>query len=107
VKLVFNINELPLYAKVIDDPGCVTAYRHSRFAPLMVPQLALSCGRPRSPLGAMVPNFSLPVSDPRLAFERIAAFVNSEPVQKHWAPAFGMRRILCVPKTVLEQALQR
>ncbi len=106
VKLVFNINELPLAAKVIDTPGCVTAYRHSRFAPLNVPRRILEAGlgvtRGHAALGALAPNLRQPVSDPRKAFERIAAFINSEPVQNVWAPAFGTRRILPLPASVLD-----
>jgi len=105
VKLVFNVNELPLAARVLDAPGCVTAYRHARFAPLWVPERVLREGltvtRLGQPLGPPVANLSLPVADPRAAFERIAAFVGSDEVQRVWAPAFGTRRILPVPLRVV------
>lgn len=104
-KLIFNVNELPLAAKLISAPGCVTAYRHARFAPLLVPKLileeGLDCTRRTDALGPLVPNLASPSDDPRLAFERIANFINSPAVQNVWAPAFGTRRILPVPLSVL------
>jgi hypothetical protein len=45
----------------------------------------------------LVPNLSARGIEPREAFERIAAFINSEPVQKIWAPAFGAAGSLHVP----------
>ncbi|MBK7858219.1 MAG: N-6 DNA methylase [Archangiaceae bacterium] len=98
VKLVFNHRELPLHAQVIAEPGCVTAYRHSRFAPLMVPERVLREGvavaRYETDLGPLVPNFSRPVANPRAAFDAIAEWINSVPIQQHWAPAFGTSRDL-------------
>ncbi len=105
VKLVFNVNELPLAASVLDVPGCVTAYRHSRFAPLFVPEKIFSKGlsvtRSGEPLGPLVPNLRVTVDGPRAVFERIARFINSAPVQQIWAPAFGTRRILPIPFAVI------
>jgi len=89
VKLAFSVRELPLWASVFDEPGCVTMYRHTRFAPLYW-------------RGAV--NLSRPVKDPRAAFEAIASFVMSEEVQNIWAPAFATRRDLPVPFDVLEGA---
>ena len=107
VKLVFNINELPLAAKVLDAPGCVTAYRHSRFAPLFVPSTVLSEGlavtRSGQPLGERVANVSLEVKNPRGLFDRVARFITSAEVQQVWAPAFGTRRILPIPLRVIQE----
>jgi tRNA1(Val) A37 N6-methylase TrmN6 len=89
VKLAFSVRELPLWASVFDEPGCVTMYRHTRFAPLYW-------------RGAV--NLSLPVKDPRAAFDAIARFVMSDEVQQIWAPAFATRRDLPVPFDVLEEA---
>lgn len=98
VKLVFNHRELPLHAQVLDEPGCVTAYRHSRFAPLMVPERVLREGvgiaRRERDLGPLVPNFSIPVADPRAAFDAIQRHIVSGPIQQIWAPVFGTSRDL-------------
>lgn len=98
VKLVFNQRELPLHAQVLDEPGCVTAYRHSRFAPLFVPERVLREGvaiaRRQRDLGPLVPNLTRAVDDPRAAFEAIARHINSESIQQIWAPAFGTSRDL-------------
>jgi SAM-dependent methyltransferase len=93
VKLVFNVNELPLAAHVIDRPGCVTMYRHSRFAPDFVPRALLSEPSAREfDAKDLVPNLTergLRLGSPREVFELIARHVMSEAFQKTWAPAFG------------------
>jgi hypothetical protein len=107
-KLVFNLRELPLAATVLEVPGCIPAHRHTRFAPLLVPERVRSegvgAGRSGAPLGPVVPNLSpgglawaARVGGPREAFRRIAAFINSPEVQELWAPAFGCTRVLPVP----------
>ncbi len=112
VKLVFNVNELPLWATVLTTKGCVTAYRHSRFAPLRVPEAVWRNGsaaaRSGGALGPLVPNLAvaaLGLAEPEVAFDRIAAFIRSAEVQQVWAPALGTRRILPVPLEVLTGAL--
>lgn len=107
-KLIFNLRELPLAAALLEAPGCIPAHRHTRFAPLLVPERVRSEG-PRAglraaSLGPLVPNLSPAglawarrVGGPREAFRRIAAFVNSAEVQGVWAPAFGCTRVLPVP----------
>ena len=93
VKLVFNVHELPLAAHVIDRPGCVTMYRHSRFAPEFVPKALLeNPSAQRFDAGELVPNLTergRALGSPREVFERIARHVMSEPFQKVWAPALG------------------
>lgn len=96
VKLVFNAHELPLAAHVLDEPGCVTMYRHTRFAPLEVPRSLLENPGDPAPSGRLVPNLSPAglalaerLGSPRAVFEHIAAHVNSDDFQRHWAPAFG------------------
>jgi hypothetical protein len=96
VKLVFNAHELPLAAHVLDEPGCVTMYRHTRFAPLEVPRSLLENPNDPAPSGRLVPNLSPAglslaerLGSPRAVFEHIAAHVNSDDFQRHWAPAFG------------------
>ena len=107
-KLVFNLRELPLVATVLESPGCIPAHRHTRFAPLLVPERVRSegpaAGRTGRSLGPPVPNLSPAgltwaerVGGPREAFRRIAAFINSPEVQEVWAPAFGCSRVLPVP----------
>jgi N-6 DNA Methylase len=107
-KLVFNVRELPLAATVLEAPGCIPAHRHTRFAPLLVPERVRGegprAGRSAAPLGPAVPNLSLRgldwarrVGGPREAFRRIAAFLNSPEVQDVWAPAFGCSRVVPVP----------
>lgn len=87
-KLVFNVRELPLAAAVLDEPGCVTAYQHTRFAPLW-----LRDGRPNlSERGLKWAG-----GNPVRAFQRIAEFVMSEAVQRDWAPHLGTTRVLPVP----------
>ena len=107
-KLVFNVRELPLVATVLEAPGCIPAHRHTRFAPLLVPERVRSegprAGRSGQPLGPPVPNLSpaglawaARVGGPHEAFRRIAAFLNSPQVQQVWAPAFGCSRVVPVP----------
>jgi N-6 DNA Methylase len=100
VKLVFNRRELPLAARVLELPGCLTAYRHSRFAPLEVPVALLEVpgGRPTT-LGPLAPNltargleWAAHLGSPRAVFEHIAAHLMGEPFQAVWAPAFGRHR---------------
>jgi N-6 DNA Methylase len=107
-KLIFNVRELPLAAAVLEVPGCVPAHRHTRFAPLLIPERVRSegvgAGRSGAPLGPPVANLSpaglvwaARFGGPREAFRRIAAFINSPEVQEVWAPAFGCTRVVPVP----------
>jgi hypothetical protein len=107
-KLVFNLRELPLASAVLEAPGCIPAHRHTRFAPLLVPERIRAegprAGRGRAPLGPPVANLSPAglacaerLGGPRELFRRIAAFINSREVQEVWAPAFGCTRILPMP----------
>ena len=109
-KLVFNVRELPLWAELIDEPGCVTAYQHTRFAPLWVPRrvrdegLEVAGRQSLEALGPLVPNLSArglqwaaQVGGPRPVFLAIEQFVRSEPVQRIWAPGFGAAEELAVP----------
>lgn len=100
-KLVFNQHELPLAAQLIDLPGCVTAYRHSRFAPLVVPKSLLDHPKTSrvSATDALVPNLSPlglewaeRLGSTRAVFEHLAAHLMSSPFQQVWAPAFGRMR---------------
>jgi N-6 DNA Methylase len=100
-KLVFNQHELPLSAQVLDLEGCVTAYRHSRFAPLEVPARLLSdpaftrlsagevLAPNLTPLGAQ---WAAQLGSPRAVFEHVAAHMRGEAFQARWAPAFGRSR---------------
>ncbi|MHB8872093.1 MAG: N-6 DNA methylase [Myxococcaceae bacterium] len=108
VKLVFNTRELPLAAALVEEPGCVHAHRHARFAPLLVPEQVLRHGltaaRQGAALGPEVPNLSArglayanTLGGPAEAFRAIARFVNSPPVQQAWSPAFATSRELWVP----------
>lgn len=108
-RLVFNTRELPLHALALDAPGCVTAYRHARFAPLWVPKAALR-GRPREGGPASELNLSprgrawaAALGDPFAVYRAIAAFVRSDAVQRVWAPAFGAHADLPVPVDLLAQ----
>jgi hypothetical protein len=107
-KLVFNLRELPLSAALVEAPGSIPAHRHTRFAPLLVPERVRRdgprAGRSGMPLGPLVPNLSPAglawaerLGGPREAFRRIAAFIRSQEVQGVWAPAFGRTRVLPVP----------
>lgn len=117
-KLVFNARELPLSALYLDEPGCVTAHRHTRFAPLFVPwrlrEQGLATARPGEDLGPLVPNLSPRgllwaerLGGPERLFRAVADFVNSEPVQAVWAPAYGASRELWVPFSALPAAPPR
>lgn len=101
LKLVFNLHELPLAAHVIDEPGCVTMYRHSRFAPERVPRALLTDpGATRFDAEDLVPNLSARgkrFGSTQAVFERIAQHTMSEAFQKVWAPAFGTTRTPTIP----------
>ncbi len=101
LKLVFNVHELPLAAHVIDEPGCVTMYRHSRFAPEFVPRALLTDpGATRFDVEDLVPNLSArgqAFGSTRAVFTHIAKHVMSKPFQGEWAPAFGTTRMPIVP----------
>ena len=101
-KLVFNLRELPLAATVLEAPGCIPAHRHTRFAPLLVPERVRSegprAGRSAAPLGPPMPNLSSRgldwarrVGGPREAFRRIAAFINSPEVQDVWGASLRVQ----------------
>jgi hypothetical protein len=107
VKLVFNVRELPLSAALLDRPGCVHDHRHARFAPLYVPARlrarGLAAARPGADLGPEVPNLSerglgwaKRLGGERALFEAVVRFINSEQVQRIWAPAYGAVRELHV-----------
>ncbi len=109
-KLVFNVRELPLWAELLEEGGCVTAYQHTRFAPLWVPQRVREEGveianrMPVDALGPLVPNLSArglqwaeQLGGPREVFAEVARFMRSEAVQDVWAPAFGASEELPVP----------
>jgi hypothetical protein len=115
VKLVFNTRELPLSAALLESPGCVHDHRHARFAPLFVPRLlrdhGLAAARSGADLGDEVPNLSMRGlawarghGGPLALFRALAAFINSDPVQQVWAPAFGASRDLPVPVARLPPA---
>lgn len=93
LKLVFNARELPLHAQVLDEPGCVTMYRHTRFAPEFVPRALLE--RPTATnfdADDLVPNLTArgrEIGSVREAFERVARHINSHEFQNVWAPSFG------------------
>ncbi len=100
-KLVFNVRELPLWAELVEEAGCVTAYQHTRFAPLWVPRKARDEG---STDETLVPNLSPrglewaeQLGGPREVFAEVARFIRSPAVQELWAPAFGASEELCVP----------
>ena len=101
LKLVFNVHELPLAAHVIGEPGCVTMYRHSRFAPERVPRALLeSPGATQFDAADLVPNLSArgqAFGSTRAVFEHVAAHFMSRPFQEIWAPAFGTTRTPMIP----------
>jgi len=116
VKLVFNARELPLCATLVEEEGCVTAHRHTRFAPLYVPwqvrEQGASSARGGEDLGPLVPNLSPRgllwaerLGGERALFRAVAGFVNSEAVQCSWAPAYGASRELCAPFSALAAQL--
>lgn len=101
LKLVFNWRELPLAAHVIDEPGCVTMYRHSRFAPAMVPRTLLTEPDAKEfDARDLVPNLSergRAFGSVREVFEHVATHVMSKPFQETWAPAYGTLRVPVIP----------
>ena len=101
LKLVFNLHELPLAAHVIDELGCVTMYRHSRFAPALVPRALLTDpGSQRFDAEDLVPNLSArgkKFGSTRAVFEQVARHVSSKTFQEVWAPAFGTTRTPIIP----------
>lgn len=101
LKLVFNVHELPLAAHVIDEPGCVTMYRHSRFSPEFVPRALLTDpGAVRFDAQDLVPNLSArgqEFGSTRAVFTHIAAHFMSTAFQEEWAPAFGTTRTPIIP----------
>ncbi|MBX5483960.1 MAG: N-6 DNA methylase [Myxococcaceae bacterium] len=115
IKLVFNVRELPLSAALLDRPGCVHDHRHARFAPLYVPRAilegGLSAAKPGLDPSDLVPNLSRRgmawaerLGGPRALYEALVRFINSEPVQAHWAPAYGAIRELPVTFEALKEA---
>ncbi len=110
-KLIFNVRELPLWAELLEEAGCVTAYQHTRFAPLWVPQRIRDEGlsvattqQSVQALGPLVPNLSPQglqwaqlLGGPREVFAEVARFIRSAAVQEVWAPAFGASEELFVP----------
>lgn len=109
-KLIFNVRELPLWAELLEEAGCVTAYQHTRFAPLWVPQRVRDEGpeiaNRLSPeaLGPLVPNLSPrglqwaeQLGGPREVFAEVVRFIRSDAVQQIWAPAFGAAEELVLP----------
>lgn len=102
-KLVFNLREHPLVSAVIEGPGAVTAWRHARFAPLHVP---IDGRRPDAGLRLNLSARGLAAAErlggPRELFLAIARFIQSEPVQRHWAPAYATSGVLPVPVDRLE-----
>jgi SAM-dependent methyltransferase len=101
LKLVFNWRELPLAAHVIEEEGCVTMYRHSRFAPAMVPRALIEDPDARDfDPEDLVPNLSArgkKFGTAREVFTHIAKHVMSKPFQETWAPAFGTSRVPVIP----------
>ncbi|MCI0571777.1 MAG: N-6 DNA methylase [Myxococcaceae bacterium] len=105
VKLVFNVRELPLSAALVTEPGCVHAHRHARFAPLHVP---VDLARPEGPWRVNLSEAGLAEAQrfggPAGLYRAVCAFINSAPVQRVWAPAFGATRVLPVPLRSLRRA---
>ncbi|MGV3624484.1 MAG: N-6 DNA methylase [Archangium sp.] len=97
LKLVFNVRELPLHSQVLDEAGCVTMYRHTRFAPEFVPRALIE--RPtekKFDATDLVPNLTArarELGNVREVFEHIAAHINSREFQNVWAPAFGTTQV--------------
>jgi hypothetical protein len=93
LKLVFNAHELPLHAQVLDEAGCVTMYRHTRFAPEFVPRALLERPHARTfDADDLVPNLTkrgARLGTPREVFMHIAKHIESKAFQEVWAPAFG------------------
>ncbi len=114
VKLVFNAHELPLAAHVLDTPGCVTMYRHTRFAPTHVPRSLLEAPGSAAPEGPLVPNvtalgaaWARRLGGVRELFEHIARHVGSDDFQQHWAPAFGAAEAPLIAATRSRSAAAR
>lgn len=110
LKLLFNVRELPLAAAVLDREGCVHDHRHTRFAPALVPERIRREGLSAARTGSLEkPVLNLSARALRLAerigvenvFPAIARFINSEPVQQIWAPAWGAFRVLPIPLDAL------
>lgn len=99
-KLVFNLRERPLVACALDTPGCVTAWRHSRFAPLHVPDGER--GRRRINLSERGLLTAKRLGGPEALFRAIARFIQSPPVQEVWAPDFATSRVLPIPLDALQ-----
>lgn len=101
LKLAFNVHELPLAAHVFDEPGCVTMYRHSRFAPELVPRALLRDPSARDfDAKDLVPNVSprgRALGSVREVFELVARHFMSTEFQEVWAPAFGTTRAPTIP----------
>lgn len=101
LKLAFNLHELPLAAAVIDEPGCVTMYRHSRFAPESVPRaLLLSPAATHFDVDDVVPNLSPrghSFGSARAVFDHVARHFMSAEFQNVWAPAFGKAKVPLIP----------
>lgn len=101
LKLAFNVHELPLAAHVFDEPGCVTMYRHSRFAPELVPRALLTDPSAREfDVRELVPNLSdrgRAFGSVREVFEHVARHIMSREFQEIWAPAFGTTRGPVIP----------
>lgn len=96
VKLAFNMREVPLWAELMDEPGCVTMYRHTRFAPDFVPR-ALIENPTASVVDAqdLVPNLT-PLAQGygtvHEVFARVVREMTSLDFQNVWAPNFGTTR---------------
>jgi hypothetical protein len=101
LKLAFNVHELPLAAHVFDEPGCVTMYRHSRFAPELVPRALIADPSAREfDARDLVPNLSergRSFGSVREVFELVARHFMSKEFQEIWAPAFGTTRVPTIP----------
>jgi hypothetical protein len=101
LKLAFNVHELPLAAHVFDEPGCVTMYRHSRFAPELVPRALLTDPSAREfDVHDLVPNLSergRSFGSVREVFTQVAGHFMSRDFQEIWAPAFGTTRTPIIP----------
>jgi predicted RNA methylase len=113
-KLVFNVRERPLVGHFVTRPGCVTAWRHTRFAPVYVPQRVRDDGLDvtsrATDLGPLVPNLSAlgqrwaqKLGGPTAMFESLARLIQSPSVQQMWAPAFASTRVLPISFEALKQ----
>lgn len=100
IKLVFNVRERPLVACALNVPGCVTAWRHARFAPLKVPNG--EDGGDRLNLSAAGLQAARRLGGPEALFRSIARFIQSPPVQEVWAPDYATSRVLPIPLDLLQ-----